>query len=234
MSTVETITLRNDVCEAQITVKPFVHLLGFHFLGAKNDLLHFDTPNPPRPDGTPMRPTFIVGGKLWYAPEVADTHKFAMLSGTVTHTALEADALLDPDPVAGLRGRIRFVLDAHRPVLTVASAIRNVGAAPRATACWWPVSFAPGGRMEAVPVAAPEEPAYSYHFWSYGGTASEPACRIAKDLITLDMDRPLQTPIFKIGFLGREIVLRKPDAVFHGARPAAGPACPLSPTAAAR
>ncbi len=210
----KSIKIGNDVCEAEITVEPFVHLLGFHFLGAKNHLLNFETPNPVE-KGRAIRPYFIVGGKLWYAPEVSDSHKFAMLAGAVQQNGRKVDANLDPDPLSGLQARIVFVLDDHRPLLTITSTIKNSGGTVREASCWWPVSFEPGGKLESVPIPAPTDPAYSYHFWSYGGAASEPACKIDKNLVTLNMDGPLQKPIFKIGFIASEIVLTKPDCVFR-------------------
>jgi hypothetical protein len=211
---IETIKIRNEVCEAEITTEPFVHLLGLRFLGAKNHLLNYETPNPLK-NGKPIRPLFIVGAKLWYAPEITGSAKFGMLTGDITQKRNEVDVKLKPDPDSGLQGQIQFVLDEHRAELTISSSITNVGKAARETSCWWPVSFEPGGKMEAVPIPSPTEPIFSYHFWSYGGTASEPACKIEKDRVQLDLDRTLNPPIFKIGFIGREIVLRKPDCIFR-------------------
>ena len=210
----ETVKISNEVCEAEITTKPFVHLLGFRFLGAKNHLLNFDTPNPLK-NGKPVRPLFIVGAKLWYAPEIPGSAGFGMLTGDVTQKRYEVDANLKPDPASNLQGSIRFVLDENGAQLTISSVITNVGETARETSCWWPVSFEPGGKMEAVPIPSPTEPSFSYHFWSYGGTASEPACKIDKDLVTLDLGRPLNPPIFKIGFVSREIVVTKSDCVFR-------------------
>jgi hypothetical protein len=211
---IETIQIQNDVCEAEITVQPFVHLLSFRFRGAKNDLLNFTTPNPIAP-GHPKRPEFIVGAKLWYAPEIADSHRFGLLTGAVTHTVRDVNAQLDPDPISGLQGTIHLQLDDHEAKLTITSTLKNVGVAEKETSCWWPVSFEPGGWMESVPIPAFTEPHYNYHFWSYGGTASEPACRIEKDRVVLDVDRPMNPPLFKIGFVAREIVVHKPDCVFR-------------------
>ena len=211
---IETIKLKNPVCEAEITTKPFVHLLAFRFLGAKNHLLNFDTPDPLR-NGKLIRPLFIVGAKLWYAPEVAGSSRFGMLTGDITQKRNEVDVILNPDPETGLQGKIQFVLDENKPLLTISSAITNVGKSARETSCWWPVSFEPGGQMESEPIPSPTDPAYSYHFWSYGGTASEPACKIEKGRVEMDWDRTLNPPLFKIGFIGREIVVTKPDCLFR-------------------
>jgi len=211
---IETIKISNHVCEAEITVKPFVHLLGFRLLGAKNHLLNIESPNPSK-NGHSMRPLFIVGAKLWYAPEVAGSHLFGLLTGEVTQKGREVDVNLDRDPGSRLQGRIRFVLDETKPQLKIISVLRNEGASARETSCWWPVSFEPGGRMEAAPIPSPSEPAFNYHFWSYSGTASEPGCKITKTNVVLDLDRPPEAPIFKIGFLGREIILIKPDCVYR-------------------
>ena len=211
---IETLKLSNSTCEAIILTKPFVHLIGFRFLDGKNHLLNFDSPNPVR-DGKPMRPLFIVGAKLWYAPEVAESHLFGILSGNITQGEREIDAKLDPDPISGLQGTIRFTLDKDQPRLTITSTLRNVGNAEKETSCWWPVSFEPGGSMEADVIPCPTEPTFSFHYWSYGGTASEPACKVTADKVTLDLDRPLEKSIFKIGFLGREIVVNKPDCAYR-------------------
>ena len=211
---IETIKIRNSVCEAEITTEPFVHLLAFRFLGAKNHLLNFDTPNPLK-NGKPVRPLFIVGAKLWYAPEVPGSARFGMLTGAITRKKNEVDVELKPDPDTALQGKIQFVLDEDKAELTIRSSITNVGKSARETSCWWPVSFEPGGKMEAAPIPSPTDPAFSYHFWSYAGTAAEPACKIEKDRVELDLDRTLNPPIFKIGFIGREIVLTKPDCVFR-------------------
>jgi hypothetical protein len=212
---IETVTIRNPVCEAVITSKPFVHLISFRLLGEKNHLLNFETPNPVA-NGHLLRPLFIVGAKLWYAPEVIGSAGFGLLAAAkINEKANEVDVVLTPDPNSGLQGNIRFVLDEHEPRLTITSVLRNGGAKARETSCWWPVSFEPGGRMEAEVIPSPAEPAFSYHFWSYGGTASESACRISKTKVVLNLDQPLQHPIFKIGFIGKEIVLTKPDCVYR-------------------
>ncbi len=211
---IETIKIDNQVCEAVITTKPFVHLISFRMKGAKNHLLNFESPNPSA-NGRLLRPLFIVGAKLWYAPEVAGSSLFGKLTGDVTQNKNEVNAQLDVDPGTGLQGRIRFVLDENRPLLTITSVIRNAGTKETKTSCWWPVSFEPGGRMEAVPIPSSPEPAFNYHFWSYGGTASEPGCKISKTNVVLDLDHPLQPPIFKIGFMAREIILTKPDCIYR-------------------
>lgn len=211
---IETIKISNAACEAEITTKPFVHLISFRLLGAKNHLLNFQSPNPVA-NGHAMRPLFIVGAKLWYAPEVANSHQFGLLDGEVTQHQNEVNAQLKMDPVTGLQGRIRFSLDESRAQMTITSVIRNVGTKDVETSCWWPVSFEPGGQMAAVPIPAPTEPVFNYHFWSYGGPVSQPACKIEKDKVTLDLDHPMQGPLFKIGFMSREITLAKPDCVYR-------------------
>jgi len=210
----ETITLSNPACEAVISVRPFVHLISFRLSGGKNHLINAESPNPLH-NGQPMRPFFLLGAKLWYAPEVPGSHLLGLLSGKVTNQGGDVDARLDPDPASGLQGRIHFHLDEHEPRLTIESALRNVGSAEKETSCWWPVSFEPGGRMEAAPIPLPDNPAYSFHFWTYGGPASDPACQIGKDKVVLDLDRPLQAPVYKIGFLGREILVIKSDCTYR-------------------
>ena len=206
----ETITLSNPACEAVICVKPFVHLISFRFIGGKNHLLNFETPNP-----GDLRPQFIVGAKLWYAPEVSGSHLFGLLSGSITRNGGDLNAQLDPDPGSGLQGRIHFHLDEHEPRITITSVLQNVGTVEKETSCWWPVSFEPGGRMEAVPMPMPAEPAFNFHFWSYGGPPTEPACQITKTKVVLDLDRRLQESIYKIGFMGKEILLTKDDCAYR-------------------
>ncbi len=162
-----------------------------------------------------MRPFFLLGAKLWYAPEVPGSHLFGLLSGKVTHKGRDVDAQLDPDPVSGLQGRIHFHLDPVQPLITITSALRNAGSVDKETSCWWPVSFEPGGRMEAEPIKLPDDPTFDFHFWSYGGPASDPACQIGKDFVVLDLDRPLQESVYKIGFFGREISVIKPDCTYR-------------------
>ena len=211
---VETIKIRNAMAEAEITVKPFVHLLGFRFIDGKNHLLNYTTPNPTQ-DGHPIRPLFIVGAKLWYAPEVNSSHLFGMLSGQITRDQNEVAAKLEVDPVSHLQGRIRFVLDEKAPRLTISSALRNVGSKPILTGCWWPVSFETGGTMETTPLKSATEPAFTYHFWSFDDAGSSAICQITPEGIKLDLDHAMSAPLFKAGCISREVVVRKSDTVYR-------------------
>ena len=208
---IEAVTLRNAACEAVVWTKPFVRIASFRLTGGQNRLAGFDTPNPVEGPRV-LRPWFVCGAKLWLAG-LPGGDRFGLLPGTATRTPHGVEIALGPDPATGLAARIRVELAEKEARLTVASLLRNAGDAERTTACWWPVSFEPGGTMSAE--ALPEAPGGAPHFQSWNGDAppAEPACRIEGTRVTLDLDRPMAKPLFQLGFPGREIAVAKPDGV---------------------
>ncbi len=210
----ESIALNNPACEAIVLIKPFVRLISFRLAGGRNHLVDFNSPNPKRNDGQVLRPLFVTGAKLWPSSETRDFYKFGLLEGRATQNGLEVEVRMGPDPVTGFEGTILFKLDPKEARVTITSTLRNTEKTERDTGCWWPVTFDPGGRMEAQAIPLPKEPAYAFHFWS-GNASTESACVIDDGHVTLDLDQPLRRPIFKIGFLGREITVSKPDCVYR-------------------
>jgi len=209
----ESITLRNPSCEAVILTKPFVRLISFRLANGRNHLVQFDSPNPLQ-NGRLLRPLFVTGAKLWPADESPDSYKFGLLPGIATQAGQNVDVHLGPDTVSGWEGRIEFTLDPVQPKLTISSTLHNAGTTKKETGCWWPVSFEPGGKMEAKAISDPAKS--MFHFQSGSGEIRprDPACTIQGNQVSLDLDRPLEQPTFKVSFLGREINVIKSDCTY--------------------
>ncbi len=210
---VESVTLRNPACEAVIWTKPFVRLASFRLADGRNHLVGFASPNPVA-DGRLLRPLFVTGGRLWLTG-VPRGDLIGLLPGTATPVDGGVEVAVGPDPGTGLSARVRFVLDARLPRLTVTSTLRNSGSSPCIAGCWWPISFEPGGQMESEALPFPEEPRFRFFSWHHDVPVTEPACRIDGGRIVLDLDRPLRDNLFEIGFLGREVVVAKPDCRYR-------------------
>jgi hypothetical protein len=208
------ITIKNPSCEAIVLLRPFVRLDSFRLTGCKNYLITARSPNPVV-NGHALRPPFIIGAKLWYAPETPGSHLFGLLPGNATENGNKVQVATPPDPLSHLQAKIQFDLDASLPLITITSTILNVGDNARFVSPWWPVSFEEGGQMDSHLIPFGNEPTYRFSSWSYSAPISDPACHISRDHVTLDLNRPLSEPIFKIGFLSDEIEVAKGDCTYH-------------------